>query len=57
MDHFEGVTPENRWKNDVLNELRDLNRMLKEFQPPKKVETLKEPTAMKRTYSKRKGVS
>lgn len=28
MDHFSGVTPEERWKNDVLNEVRHIRQCL-----------------------------
>ncbi|WP_157764416.1 hypothetical protein [Paenibacillus riograndensis] len=56
MNHFDGITPEQRWKNDVLNELREINRQLKEQQPAQ--ESPKELIPMKRQYSKRnKGVS
>ena len=30
MNHFEDIVPENRWRNDVLNELREQNRLAKE---------------------------
>ncbi|MBB6694381.1 hypothetical protein H7B90_23575 [Cohnella xylanilytica] len=28
MDHFNGITPEERWKNDILNELRAIRQHL-----------------------------
>lgn len=31
MDHFEGITPEQRWRNDLLNEQRETNRLLREI--------------------------
>lgn len=51
MDHFKGVTPGERWKNDVLNELRNIRKLLekslgRDAQTPKKQE-------VKRTYRKR----
>jgi len=43
MDHFDGVTPEQRWKNDMLHYMRENNRLLNEMllnKEPK--ETVKE---------------
>lgn len=31
MDHFDGVTPEQRWKNDMLHYMRENNRLLNEM--------------------------
>jgi hypothetical protein len=31
MDHFQGVTPEERWKNDQLNELRRQTLLLEQI--------------------------
>lgn len=31
MNHFENITPENRWKNDMLNEQRETNRLLRQL--------------------------
>lgn len=28
MDHFKGIVPEERWKNDVLSELRMIRELL-----------------------------
>lgn len=30
QDYFQGVTPEERWKNDMLNELRRNNELLEQ---------------------------
>lgn len=43
MDHFENFLPEQKWKNDLLNEQRETNRLLRELlsrnaQAPKPVE-------------------
>ncbi len=31
MDHFQGVTPEERWKNDLLNEERRQTLLLEQI--------------------------
>lgn len=31
MDHFENITPDNRWKNDMLQEQRETNRLLRQL--------------------------
>ena len=31
MDHFQGVTPEERWKNELLNEQRQQTLYLKQI--------------------------
>lgn len=31
MDHYEGITPDQRWRNDLLNEMRENNRLLRLF--------------------------
>lgn len=28
MEHFEGITPDQRWKNEILKEMKELNRLL-----------------------------
>lgn len=28
MNHFDGITPEQRWRNDLLNEQRKTNELL-----------------------------
>lgn len=28
MNHFQGITPEERWKNDLLNEVRQIRQAL-----------------------------
>ncbi|MCP1134333.1 hypothetical protein NKT34_13595 [Paenibacillus polysaccharolyticus] len=50
MDHFEGVTPEQRWKNDMLREVRRINanmeQLLKQDHPQDEVETVDQPEQM-----------
>lgn len=42
MNHFQGINPDERWRNDLLNELRKLNERLamqeaeKSEKPPRK---------------------
>lgn len=51
MDHFEGVTPEQRWKNDMLREIKRMNanmeKMLDErvkvTEQPEQMELIPEP--------------
>lgn len=31
MSHFQGVTPEERWKNDLLNEQRQQTQLLEQI--------------------------
>jgi len=31
MDHYEGITPDQRWRNEMLNEQRETNRILREL--------------------------
>lgn len=43
MNHFQGINPDERWRNDLLNELRKLNEHLqaKELVPePKPVQNV-----------------
>lgn len=28
MDHYSGISADERWKNDLLNELREIKKML-----------------------------
>lgn len=28
MDHFKGIVPDERWKNDLLNEVRKIRELL-----------------------------
>lgn len=30
MDHFDGVTPEQRWKNELLREIKNLNNNIRQ---------------------------
>jgi hypothetical protein len=58
MNHFDGITPEQLWKNDLLNELRENNRLLRELTQLKEVKKPDIPV-QKRNYQRkdRKGVS
>jgi hypothetical protein len=31
MHHFESITPEQRWKNELLDEIRENNRLMREL--------------------------
>lgn len=31
MNHFEGLTPEQRWRNELLGEIRENNRLLRQI--------------------------
>lgn len=31
MDIYEGITPDKRWKNEMLNEQRETNRLLRKL--------------------------
>lgn len=46
MDHFDGITPEQRWKNDMLHYMRENNRLLNEMlinkEPKEPVEEVNE---------------
>jgi hypothetical protein len=33
MNHFDGITPEQRWRNDVLEELRNIRKLLERQEP------------------------
>jgi len=52
MDHFRGVTPEERWKNDLLSELRqlnvNLNQLLQGTEQPEQLELITEGLQNKR---------
>jgi hypothetical protein len=28
MNHYEGITPDQRWRNDLLNEMRQIRQLL-----------------------------
>lgn len=49
MDHFEGVTPEQRWKNDMLDEIRRMNANMEKLiqersnYKPEQLELIPEP--------------
>lgn len=51
MDHFEGVTPEQRWKNEMLHEIKRMNanmeKLLSErderMEQPEQLELIPEP--------------
>ncbi|MCM3703796.1 hypothetical protein [Paenibacillus macerans] len=60
MNYFEDITPDNRWKNEMLNEQRETNSLLRQLleSAPKqeKVTELSE-IKPKRQYNRReKGV-
>lgn len=53
-DHFKGIIPEERWKNDVLNELRQIRELLsRDAQTTKQEPEKRELQTQKRTYRKR----
>lgn len=55
MNHFEGITPEQRWRNDVLNELRLIRKALEHN--AQVVETqAKQPKQSIQRRGRRKGV-
>lgn len=31
MNHFEGITPDQRWRNEMLNEQRETNSLLRQL--------------------------
>lgn len=47
MDHFDGVTPEQRWKNELLREIKRMNanveQLLKQDKPKEGVENAEQP--------------
>lgn len=57
MDHFKGIIPEERWKNDMLNELRKIRELLgRDAQTIKQEPEVKRevtPRIEKRPYRKR----
>lgn len=57
MNHYNGVVPAERWKNDLLNELRKNNELLEKLlgrdAQPTKQEIEQTQSATKRTYRKR----
>ena len=62
MDHFEGVTPEQRWKNDMLSELRRMNdnmeQLLERDKPKEEAENTEHPEQLElipETKTERKG--
>lgn len=50
MDHFAGITPQERYSNDVLNELRAIRKLLERDVQPVKEEEIKDH---KRPYNRR----
>jgi len=52
MDHFRGIVPDERWKNDVLQELRKIRELLEG-----NAQTIKQPEqqVQKRQYQRRSG--
>lgn len=61
MKHFEEITPEHRWKNDVLDELRGIRKLLERVdqtfkQQPEQLEFKQQTTvnkSEKRPYQRR----
>lgn len=48
MNHFEGVNNQERYNNDLLNEIRKTNQLLERLiLPIKPVEAIKKPTVKK----------
>ncbi|WP_339283672.1 hypothetical protein [Paenibacillus sp. FSL R5-0486] len=52
MDHFDGVTPEQRWKNELLREIKNLNNNIRQgvnifgmkpMEQPEQLELIPEP--------------
>lgn len=47
MDHFDGVTPEQRWKNDLLREIKRMNinmeKQLERDVPVDAIKTTEQP--------------
>lgn len=51
MDHFEGVTPEQRWKNEMLSEIKRMNANMEKLlgerdermEQPEQLELIPEP--------------
>jgi hypothetical protein len=57
MNHFENITPENRWKNDMLNEQRETNRLLRQLLEGTATQEKATEIKPKRPYNRRdKGV-
>lgn len=48
-DHFQGITPQERYNNDVLNELRQIRKLLERDVQTVKEEQTKDP---KRSYNR-----
>ena len=53
MDHFSGIVPNERWKNDVLNELRMIRELLERDSKSLQNEPVQRIEPTKRTYQKR----
>lgn len=44
MNHYEGITPDQRYKNDVLNELRKISAALEKQNDSKTTKTIPKRT-------------
>ncbi|MNH83814.1 hypothetical protein D3C73_362180 [compost metagenome] len=55
MDHFQGVTPEERYKNDILNELRQIRGLLEQNAQLPKLEKGEGHAESKRNNQRRNG--
>jgi len=53
--HFQGIVPDERWKNDILNEMRKTNELLQKLLE-RDAQTVKkyEEVPVKRQYRKRR---
>jgi len=54
MDFFSGIVPDERWKNEVLNEIRKTNELLQKLLD-RDAQAVKEE-APKRQYRKRREI-
>ena len=43
ITHFTGIVPDERWKNDVLNELREIRKLLARDSKTVQKEPVKQP--------------
>jgi len=56
MNHFQGITPEERWKNDVLDELRLIRGYLERDAQTVQVSNGQSVEKKRRPYRRRKDV-
>lgn len=55
MDHYEGITPDQRWRNDLLNEIRAIRQHLE--RNAQAVETTAEAIKPVQRRGRRKGAA